>query len=217
MQIGKRKIAIVGAGYVGSSIAYALAVKDIAREIVLIDINRSKADGEANDIRHGIPSMGIVDLYSGDYSECADSDLIIITTGRGRRPGETRLDLAIENTRILKGVIDSIQKYYTHGVIMVVSNPVDILTYKTAEWMQLFNGMVFGTGCILDTSRLIRRIGDYLKLSTGIINGYVIGEHGDRQIPVCLDAIQQPDLDAVFQDRFHQVWAVDLHRMDNQH
>ena len=184
MQIGKRKIAIVGAGYVGSSIAYALAVKDIAREIVLIDINRSKADGEANDIRHGIPSMGIVDLYSGDYSECADSDLIIITTGRGRRPGETRLDLAIENTRILKGVIDSIQKYYTHGVIMVVSNPVDILTYKTAEWMQLFNGMVFGTGCILDTSRLIRRIGDYLKLSTGIINGYVIGEHGDRQIPV---------------------------------
>ena len=184
MQIGKRKIAIVGAGYVGSSIAYALAVKDIAREIVLIDINRSKADGEANDIRHGIPSMGIVDLYSGDYSECADSDLIIITTGRGRRPGETRLDLAIENTRILKGVIDSIQRYYTHGVIMVVSNPVDILTYKTAEWMQLFNGMVFGTGCILDTSRLIRRIGDYLKLSTGIINGYVIGEHGDRQIPV---------------------------------
>ena len=184
MQIGKRKVAIVGAGYVGSSIAYALAVKDIAREIVLIDINRSKADGEANDIRHGIPSMGIVDLYSGDYSECADSDLIIITTGRGRRPGETRLDLAIENTRILKGVIDSIQRYYTHGVIMVVSNPVDILTYKTAEWMQLFNGMVFGTGCILDTSRLIRRIGDYLKLSTGIINGYVIGEHGDRQIPV---------------------------------
>lgn len=184
MHIGNRKVAIVGAGYVGASIAYALAIKDIAREIVLIDLNKAKAEGEAIDIRHGIPSMGIVDLYAGDYSACADSDLIIITAGRGRRPGESRLDLANENTRIIRGVIDSIQKYYTHGVIMVVSNPVDIITYKVSEWMQLFNGSVFGTGCILDTSRLLRKLADYLHLSTGILNGYVIGEHGDRQIPI---------------------------------
>lgn len=184
MHIGNRKVAIVGAGYVGASIAYALAIKDIAREIVLIDLNKAKAEGEAIDIRHGIPSMGIVDLYAGDYSACADSDLIIITAGRGRRPGESRLDLANENTRIIRGVIDSIQKYYTHGVIMVVSNPVDIITYKVSEWMQLFNGFVFGTGCILDTSRLLRKLADYLHLSTGILNGYVIGEHGDRQIPI---------------------------------
>lgn len=184
MLTGNRKVSIIGAGYVGASIAYALAIKDIPREIVLIDLDRKKAEGEANDIRHGIPSMGTVNLYSGDYAACADSDLIIITAGRSRRNGETRLDLANDNTRIVKGVIESIQKYYTHGVIMVVSNPVDILTYKVSEWMKLYNGSVFGTGCILDTSRLLRKIADYLRLSTGILNGYVIGEHGERQIPV---------------------------------
>ena len=184
MLIGNRKVAIIGSGYVGASIAYALAIKDIAREIVLIDMNNEKAKGEAADIRHGIPSMGVVDLYAGDYSDCANSELIIITAGRGRKPGESRLDLANENTRIVKEVIKSIQKYYTHGVIMVVSNPVDIITYKISEWLQLYNGTVFGTGCILDTSRLLRKIADYLHLSTGILNGYVIGEHGDRQIPI---------------------------------
>ena len=184
MQIGNRKVAIIGAGYVGASIAYALAIKDIAREIVIIDLDKKKAEGEAIDIRHGIPSMGIVDLYAGDYSNCADSDLIIITAGRGRKPGETRLDLANENAQIMKRVISSIQQYYTHGVIMVVSNPVDILTFKASQWMDLYNGSVFGSGCILDTSRLLRKVADYLHLSTGIINGYVIGEHGDRQIPI---------------------------------
>lgn len=184
MQVGNRKVAIIGAGYVGASIAYALAIKDIAREIVIIDLDKKKAEGEAVDIRHGIPSMGIVDLYAGDYSSCADSDLIIITAGRGRKPGESRLDLANENAQIMKGVISSIQQYYTHGVIMVVSNPVDILTFKASQWMNLYNGTVFGTGCILDTSRLLRKVADYLQLSTGIINGYVIGEHGDRQIPI---------------------------------
>lgn len=184
MVLGRRKVSIIGAGFVGASIAYALAIKDIAREIVLIDVDQKKAEGEAIDIRHGIPSMGIVDLYADGYSACADSDLIIITAGRGRREGETRLDLANENTKIVKNVINSIQKYYSRGVIMVVSNPVDILTYKISEWMQILNGNVFGTGCILDTSRLLRKIADYLNLSTGIINGYVIGEHGDRQIPI---------------------------------
>ncbi len=184
LNVGKRKVSIIGAGFVGASIAYALTMRDIAREIVLIDTNKQKAEGEALDIRHGIPSLGVVDLYAGDYSACIDSDLIIITAGRGRKPGESRLDLANENTKILKEVVSSIQKYYTHGVIIVVSNPVDVLTYKVSEWMQLFNGNVFGTGCILDTSRMIRKIAEYLGLSTGIINGYVIGEHGDRQIPV---------------------------------
>ncbi len=184
MRAGIGKVSIIGSGYVGASIAYALAIKEIAREIVLIDLEKKKAEGEAFDIRHGIPSMGIVDLYAGDYSDCADSDLIIITAGRGRKPGESRLDLANDNTLIMKKVITSLKKYYTHAVILVVSNPVDILTYKVSEWMGLFGGTVFGTGCILDTSRLVRKIADYLQLSTGIINGYVIGEHGDRQIPI---------------------------------
>lgn len=182
--IGNRKVAIIGAGFVGSSIAYALALRDIAREIVLIDVAKDKCIGEALDIRHGIPSIGTADLYAGDYSDCADCDLIIITAGRNRKKGESRLDLASENVNILHTVIDSIQKYYTRGVILVISNPVDIMTYKADEWMQLPNGMVFGTGCLLDTSRFVRTVADYLELSTGVINGYLVGEHGDSQVPI---------------------------------
>lgn len=182
--LGNRKVAIIGAGYVGSSIAYALAIKDVAREIVLIDINREKTDGEAKDIRHGLPSMGTADLYAGDYPDCEDCDLIIVTAGRGRKPGESRIDLTNDNVKIMKSVIDCIKQYYTRGVILIISNPVDILTYKAAEWMNLSNGMVFGSGNILDSSRLVRTVADYVGLSTGVVNGYVVGEHGDAQVPV---------------------------------
>lgn len=182
--IGNRKIVIVGAGFVGSSIAYSLMLKDIAREIILIDVNHEKALGEAQDIRHGISSMGTSDIHVGNYKDCIDCDLIIITAGRGRRKGESRLDLANENTKIMKAVVKNIKQYYTRGVILIVSNPVDVLTFKVTEWMGLPDGMVFGTGCVLDTSRMIRKIADYLGLSTGVINGYVVGEHGDGQVPV---------------------------------
>ena len=114
-KIGNRKVVIIGAGFVGSSIAYALALRDIAREIVLIDINVEKTNGEALDIRHGIPSMGTADLYVGDYTDCRDCDLIIITAGRGRKAGESRLDMTRENLGIMKSVIMSIKKYYTRA------------------------------------------------------------------------------------------------------
>lgn len=182
--VGNRKAAIIGAGFVGSSIAYALALRDIAREIVLIDIAKEKTEGEAWDIRHGLSSMGTADLYAGDYSDCADCDLIIITAGRNRRNGESRLDMTNENVDILRSVITSVQKYYTRGVILVISNPVDILTYKASEWMELPNGVVFGSGCLLDTSRFVRTVADYVGLNTGVVNGYLVGEHGDSQIPV---------------------------------
>ncbi|MDO4796815.1 MAG: L-lactate dehydrogenase [Coriobacteriales bacterium] len=184
MQVGNRKVAIIGSGFVGSSVAYALALRDVAREIVLIDINHEKSRGEAKDIRHGIPALGTANLYAGDYQDCKDCELIVITAGRGRLPGETRLDLAAENARIMRSVTTSIMEHYTTGVIMVVSNPVDILTYQASEWTGLPNGMVFGTGCVLDTSRLVRSIADYLSLSTGVINAYVVGEHGDSQVPI---------------------------------
>ena len=133
--IGNRKAVIIGAGFVGASIAYALALKDMAREIVLIDIDRNKADGEAQDIRHGIPSIGTVDVYAGDYLDCEDSDLLIITAGRGRKAGESRLDLTNENVKIMREVIGRVQRYYTRGVLLIISNPVDILTYKADAWM----------------------------------------------------------------------------------
>lgn len=182
--IGNRKVAIIGAGFVGASVAYALALRDVAREIALIDINQEKTEGEVCDIRHGIPVMGMTDLYVGDYADCADCDLIVITAGRGRKPGESRLDLTNENIKIMRGVIESIKRYYTRGVLLIISNPVDILTYKASEWMGLSDGMVFGSGCLLDSSRFVRCIADYLGLNTGVINGYVVGEHGDGQVPI---------------------------------
>lgn len=182
--IGNRKVAIIGSGYVGASIAYALALRDIAREIIMIDINKEKTAGEAWDIRHGIPSMGTADLYSGDYSDCADCDLIIITAGRGRKSGESRLDLISDNVDIIHSVISEIKRFYTRGVILIISNPVDILTYKATEWMELPDGMVFGSGCVLDTSRFVRTVADYVDIGTGVVNGYLVGEHGDDQVPI---------------------------------
>lgn len=180
----KRKVTIIGSGYVGASISYALMLKELAREIVLIDIDRKSSKGEALDIKHGIPYMGSAIIYDGDYSDCADSDLIIITAGRNRRPNETRFDLAQDNIQIVNNVISQLQKYYTKGVILIVTNPVDIITYKVAEWTQLPNGMVFGTGCILDSSRFVNAVSDFVGLNTEVINGFIVGEHGDSQIPI---------------------------------
>lgn len=182
--LGNRKVAIVGAGFVGASIAYAMALRDIAREIVIVNRTKEKVIGEVMDIRHGIPSMGTTDVYVGDYPDCADCDLIIICTGRNRKPGENRLDLANENVKIMSSVIGQMQPYYTRGIILIISNPVDILTYKVAEWMDLPNGMVFGSGNILDSSRFVRTIADFVGLSTGVVNGYIVGEHGDGQVPI---------------------------------
>ena len=141
--IDNRKVAIIGAGFVGASIAYALTIRDLASEIVLIDIDQKKANGEALDIQHGIPYMGTSSVRAGGYEDCKNCDLIIITAGRNRRVGEERLDMIEDNIGIMKDVVDEIKKYYTHGAIMVVSNPVDILTYKCDEWMGLPNGRVF--------------------------------------------------------------------------
>lgn len=182
--IDNRKVAIVGAGFVGASIAYALTLRNLARDIILIDINPERANGEALDIQHGISYMGASSVRVGTYEDCANCDLIIITAGRPRRKGETRLDMISDNIGIMRSAIDEIQKYYTHGVILIVSNPVDILTYKADEWMGLPQGRVFGTGCILDTSRLIRRIADYTHLNIEAIKCNVVGEHGDTQFPV---------------------------------
>ena len=178
------KVAIIGAGYVGAQITYTMAMRNVAKEIVLIDINEEKAHGEAKDIRHGLPFMDTTGIRVGDYSDCADCDLIIISAGRGRKPGETRLDLTQENIKIMESVTDSIKRYYNGGAIMIVSNPVDILTLKVTEWMGLPEGLVFGTGCILDTSRFLRTVADTLHVEITDLDGYMIGAHGEFPVPV---------------------------------
>lgn len=184
ISVHHRRVAIIGVGYVGASIAYALTVSNLAREIILIDIDREKAAGEAMDIQHGIPLMGSALVHAGDYSDCKDCDLIIITAGRNRRPNETRLDMTFDNVKIMRDVVGNIKPYYTKGAIMVVSNPVDILTYECDRLMGLPNGRVFGTGCVLDTSRLVRGVANYTGLKIEAIKCNIVGEHGDSQFPV---------------------------------
>lgn len=182
--IGNRKVAVIGAGCVGSSIAFALALRDAAQEIVLIDVDREKCRGEALDIRQCLPGAGIAEVYAGDYRDCADCDLIIVTAGRNRNPGESRLDMAGENVRTMRTVADSVSRYYTRGCLLIISNPVDILTFKFDEWMGLSDGAVFGSGCVLDTSRFLCCAADYLGTDAGEISGYLVGEHGESQVPV---------------------------------
>ena len=179
-----KRISVIGAGYVGATIAYALDLKGIANDIVLIDTNEDKARAEADDIRHGIAAMGESAVRAGSYADCTDCDLIIITAGRNRLPNESRLDMIQDNIGIMKDVSDEIARYYTRGAVMIVSNPVDILTYYCDRRLGLPNGTVVGTGCILDTSRLVRAAADYFNIRAAAVNGYVIGEHGESQVPV---------------------------------
>lgn len=182
--IHNRKVAIIGAGNVGASIAYALTIRNLATEIILIDVDEKRAEGEALDIQHGIPYMGVSSVRHGGYEDTKDCDLIVITAGRNRRVGESRLDLATDNIKIMKNITDSLKPYYDKCAILVVANPVDILTYKCAEFMGLPDGRVFGTGNILDTSRLMRIVADYTGLNTEVVKGQIVGEHGDRQVTI---------------------------------
>lgn len=179
-----RKVAIIGVGYVGASIAYSLMLKELAREIVLIDLNQSAVSAEVMDIRHGIPYMGSATIYRGTYADVYDCDLIIITAGRNRKPDETRLNMAADNVKIALTVVNELKKYYRRGVILVVSNPVDIITYKINKWMELPAGTVFGTGCILDSSRFVNVVADYIGIGSDVVNAHIIGEHGASQIPL---------------------------------
>lgn len=190
--MNKRKAAIVGAGFVGASIAFALMLDNTLSEIVLIDIDKKKAYGEADDIAHGVEGIANTAIYAGDYSDCRDSSIIIITAGRGRLPGESRIDLAAENMKIIRNVTDSLGQYYNGCPVLMISNPVDILTASVQHWLSQPEGIVFGSGCMLDSSRFRRCIARTVFLSDYIsqsecaekIQGFVIGEHGDAQIPL---------------------------------
>lgn len=184
MKKKKSKVAIIGAGFVGAASAYAIALKKVCSELVLIDVNADKAIGEAADIAHGLPFLASMDVYAGDYSCVKDCDVIVITAGANRKVGETRLDLAKKNTAIAKEITANIMKYYNGGIILVVANPVDILTYMIQKWTGLPNGMVLGSGTTLDTIRFRSSLASITGIDCTNIHGYIIGEHGDSQVPV---------------------------------
>lgn len=184
MKKRKAKVAIIGAGFVGASSAYAIALKKVCSELVLIDVNTDKAIGEAADIAHGIPFIGSMDVYAGDYSCIKDCDVIVVTAGANRKVGETRLDLAKKNTMIAKSITEDIMKHYNGGVILVVANPVDILTYMITKWTGLPKGMVLGSGTTLDTIRFRSALAKLANIDAINVHGYIIGEHGDSQVPL---------------------------------
>lgn len=179
---GKRKISIIGAGFVGATTAYALMNSGIATDICIYDINMEKALGEVMDLVHGTSFVKPVNIYAGGLSETKDSDIVIITAGAPQKPGETRLDLIDKNYKIFQGFIPEVAKLSPDAILLVVSNPVDVLTYITYKLSGFPKERVIGSGTVLDTSRLKYVLGKYFDVNNNNIHGYVIGEHGDSEV-----------------------------------
>ena len=191
-----KKVTIIGAGSVGSTIAYTMAVNGIATEIVMIDINEAKAMGEALDIRQGVPFCPPVSIYAGSYPEAVNSDIVILTSGVARKPGQSRLELAQTNVNITKAIIPQIVKYAPNAIYIIVSNPVDILTYVFNKVSGLPEKHIIGSGTILDTARLRARIAEYYNINQQNVHAYVFGEHGDSSfVPWSLGNISNIPID----------------------
>jgi len=179
------RVVIIGTGAVGCSYAYSMINQGVAEELVLIDVNKSKAEGEAMDLGHGMPfAPSPVKVWDGDYSDCKLADLIVITAGLPQKPGETRLDLIKKNKAIFKEMIKNIMDSGFDGIILVATNPVDILTYITWKESGLPKERVIGSGTVLDSARLRYQLGQYLNIDTRNVHAAIIGEHGDTELPV---------------------------------
>jgi L-lactate dehydrogenase len=178
------KISVIGAGFVGSAIAYTLVMKGVASDIVLVDINQARAEGEAMDIAHGAPFAKITSIRAGGYEETANSDLVIITAGTNQKPGETRLDLIARNSKIVQEASLEVAKYSPQGTILVVANPVDAMTYTAQKATGLPPSQVIGSGTVLDSSRFRFLLSQHFgQIDPRNIHGYILGEHGDSEFP----------------------------------
>ena len=184
LSLNRQKCAVIGCGFVGASIAFSLTESGMFSEMVLIDVNRDKAEGEAMDLSHGLPFASPMKIYAGDYSELKDCFLIIITAGTSQREGETRLNLVHRNVEIFKSIIPQITAVNSEAVILVVSNPVDILTYVTLKLSGFPPNRVIGSGTVLDTARLKYLLGERLGVDSRSVHAFIIGEHGDSELAV---------------------------------
>jgi len=184
----KPKIAIIGAGNVGSTFAFSLMISGLAREIVLIDKNESLAIGECMDLNHGLSFAHPTKIYAAGFESCEDADIVVITAGANQKPDQSRTDLVNKNVALFKEIIPAIAKYAKNSILLVVTNPVDILTYVTLKLSGLPSNRVIGSGTVLDTARLKYLISDYSKVDPSNIHAYIIGEHGDTELPVWSNA-----------------------------
>ena len=179
-----QKAAMIGCGAVGATSAFSLMQSGLFSELVLIDANQQKAEGEATDLSHGLPFGRPMKIYAGTYDDLADCYLIIITAGAAQKPDETRIDLVNKNVKIFKSIIPEIVKRNTEGILLVVSNPVDILTYVTLKLSGFPTNRVIGSGTVLDTARLKYLLGEHLQVDSRSIHAFIIGEHGDSELAV---------------------------------
>ena len=180
--VNPRKVAVIGCGFVGAACAFTLMQSGMFSEMVLIDVDRRRAEGEAMDISHGMPFAKPARIYAGDYDDVADAAIIVITAGAGQKPGETRLDLVHKNIAIFRSIIPEICARDFEGILLVVSNPVDILTYVTAKLSGYTENRVIGSGTVLDTARLKRAVSEHLNVDSRSVHAFIIGEHGDSEI-----------------------------------
>ena len=182
--INIQKAAMIGCGFVGSSSAFSLMHSGIFSELVLIDADQARAEGEAMDLSHGLPFSRPMKIYAGSYADLRDCGLIIITAGAGQKPGETRLDLVHKNVAIFKSIIPQITAYNQEAVLLIVSNPVDILTQVAIKLSHFPAGRVLGSGTVLDTARLKYLLGEHLRVDSRSVHAFIIGEHGDSELAV---------------------------------
>jgi L-lactate dehydrogenase len=183
-ELSATKIAIVGAGNVGATYAYALLQSGLAGEIVLIDSNKSKAEGEVMDLNHAVPFVHPTRIWTGSYEECKGAAITVITAGAGQKPGETRLDLVHKNVEIFKQIVPQVVKNNPKGLLLIATNPVDILTYASWKISGLPAAKVIGSGTILDTARFRYLLSEHAGVDPRSVHAYIIGEHGDSEVPV---------------------------------
>jgi L-lactate dehydrogenase len=196
--VNVRKCAIIGCGFVGSATAFSLMQSGLFSEMVLIDANHDKAQGEAMDLSHGAPFARPIEITAGNYDDIVDSGLIVVTAGANQKPGETRLDLVQKNVGIFKQIIPEIKKRNCEGILLIVSNPVDILTYTALKLSGFPPNRVIGSGTVLDTARLKYLLGQRLGVDSRSVHAYIIGEHGDSELAVWSSA----NISGVELDRF---------------
>lgn len=182
--IDTRKVAVIGCGFVGSACAFTLMQHGLFSEMVLIDLDKARAEGEAMDISHGLLFAKPMNIYAGTYADAADADIAIVTAGANQKPGETRLDLVRKNSKILISILEELKKCNFGGILLIVSNPVDILTRVAQKYSGLPEGRVFGSGTVLDTARLKYLLGEHLSVDSRGVHAFIIGEHGDSEIAV---------------------------------
>ncbi|HBB37958.1 MAG: L-lactate dehydrogenase [Candidatus Magasanikbacteria bacterium GW2011_GWD2_43_18] len=175
------KVAIIGAGAVGAAAAYAITLRNVVAEVILIDMNQEKEEGETMDISDGLSLVETGRVVRGEYSDARHADVIIVTAGAAQKPGDTRIDLLEKNANILKSIFKSIGKIQPHAIVLLISNPVDVLTYLAQEITGLPHNQVFGSGTTLDTARLRNALGEKFNVHANNINGFVLGEHGDSE------------------------------------